>query len=122
MSWRLTITTIFLISGVLSGWYGFNGHPALPQVEAASSPARDIAAFGFIYAQVATTPAAAAPTPTPAPPTPTPVPPTPTPAPTPPNANTGSGLPVVPVFLGIMFLGLVLAVSLPLIRSRFGRR
>lgn len=94
------------------------------QIEAAG-PNRDLAAFGSIFAQAATTAppvTTATATPTPVPPTPTPIPVTPTPAPGTAPANTGSGLPVVPIFLGIMFLGLVLAVTLPMIRARLGRR
>lgn len=68
-----------------------------------------------------TSPATTTPPATPTLPPPTP---TPTPAPTPtPSTGTGaSGSLVVPVFLGILFFGLVLAVALPLIRSRFRNR
>jgi hypothetical protein len=121
MTWRLTVTSIFLFSGILAGWFVFNGQPASAKTDAASRHSRDIAAFGSIFAQAATTAAPAA-TPTPVPPTPTPVPPTPTPAASHSTGRAGSGLPVVPIFLGLMFLGLVLAVSLPMVRSRFGRR
>lgn len=120
MNWHLTVSSIFLIS--IFGWFAFSGQPASAPLEAAISH-QDLAAFGFIDAQVATTAApvtTAAATPTPLPPTPIPVAPTPAPGKT--TANTGTGLPIVPIFLGIMFLGVVLAVSLPIIRSRFGRR
>ena len=68
------------------------------------------------------TPAPASPTPLP--PTPTPVPPTPTPVPTPApsSGSSSSGLPVVPIFLGLLFLGIILAVLLPVIRSRLRGR
>ncbi len=120
MKWRLTVTSIFLVS--IFGWFAFSGQPASAQIKAAISN-QDLAVFGSIDAQVATTTApitTAAATPTPLPPTPIPVAPTPVPGKT--TANTGTGLPIVPIFLGIMFLGVVLAVSLPIIRSRFGRR
>ncbi len=62
----------------------------------------------------------APPTATPVPPTATPVPPTPTPAPTS-GSGSASGLPVVPIFLGLLFLGMLLAVLIPIIRARLRR-
>src|SRR5689334_22599832 len=122
MSRRLTFSLIFLVTilmigGLVLGWQ--------PASATAASPNEDLAVLGSVYGQAATTapPATtAAATPTPVPPTATPVPPTPATTPGTTTTTAGSGLPVVPIFLGILFVGLVLAVTLPILRSRFGRR
>jgi len=122
MSWRLTGTLIFLVSILMIGGLAFGWQPANAR---AAGPNRDLAAFGSVYGQAATTAApatTAAATPTPVPPTATPVPATPATTPATTTTTAGSGLPVVPIFLGILFVGLLLAVTLPIIRSRFGRR
>ncbi|HEX2912899.1 MAG TPA: hypothetical protein VH186_18985 [Chloroflexia bacterium] len=95
------------------------------------SPAASTARAGFVSSQgqgtrldapVAQATAAATPaaTPTPVPPTPTPQP-TPTPAPAGGSSSSTSSIPIVPVFLGIIFLGLVLAVVIPVVRTRLRR-
>ena len=121
MSWRFVMAFIFLASGVCSGWLVTNRaapayHPemAAPLDQGAAIPA--LSSSNFITTAVPISPGI---TPSPVLPTPTPLPPTPTPAPA---TGAAGGLPVVPVFLGVMFLGLVLAVAIPLVRSRLDRR
>lgn len=120
MTWRIAAVYLAVTTIILTGWLTFNS-PVEFQLKAAN-PQGDKAAFGSILYQATATPVPA--TPTPVPPTPTPIPPTPTPSPT--SAESGNGtktnLPIVPIFLGILFVGLILAVAVPVIRSRFGRR
>jgi hypothetical protein len=121
MTWRIAAVYLAITTLILTGWLTFNSPVGL-QLKAAN-PAGDKAAFGSILYQEATaTPTPV--TPTPVPPTPTPLPPTPTPSPTPSESGNGTrtNLPIIPIFLGILFVGLLLAVALPVIRSRFGRR
>lgn len=108
----ITLTSVFL------GWLVFN--PTKLELKAAH-PDRDTAVFGSILDQATGTATASPATPTAAP-TPTPIPPTPTPTPTASTSSNKNNLPVIPIFLGILFVGLVIAVALPVIRSRFGRR
>lgn len=120
MTWRIAAVYLAITTIILTGWLTFNSLVGF-QLKAAN-PAGHQAAFGSILYQATATPAPA--TPTPVPPTPTPIPPTPTPSPTPSASGNGTktNLPIIPIFLGILFVGLVLAVALPVIRSRFGRR
>ncbi len=76
-----------------------------------------------VQAQATPVPTTAVPaTATPLPPTPTPRPPTPAPTPAVTTSTEQSRLPIVPIFLGLIFLGLVLAVVVPIVRSRLRRR